>query len=199
MQALADLEAGRGLDLKPESRWIYSGPGWREWMLGLSATAMAVAGLAGLSALDEPQTAAGYYGREAWVRPLHHAAFGLQAAVILLVMAGIARRGRGFIAGLTALSGAILALVWIELVLAAWTSARADYVFQSLPFSPINSGGLAGAIACSTYLILRISDSGLGAWRSLGLKLMLAAAGAAGQWAAWEMVRTAAGLPSPGA
>jgi len=193
---VAEAEEPRGVTLDPSVAWVYRGPGWREWLMGLGATAMGAGTLAAERAMDNLQSAAAYYGENSFVAPLHGASLVWHGLMLLSVLGWMGtRRDQPFLTFLRVGAGLVIVNVWVELVLAAQSAVQADYLMTRLPIEPINSGGLWGAAACGVYLILRLPAGRLGRIWSLGLKLMLAAASVALQFMLWQGLRSVVGLP----
>ncbi len=192
---MAEAEEPRGVTLKPSVAWVYRGPGWREWLMGMGATAMGAGTLAAERAMASPQTAAAYYGANSWVAPLHGASLVWHGLLLLCVLGWMGtRREQPFLTLIRLGAGLVILNVWAELALAAQSAAQADYLMTRLPIEPINSGGLWGAAACGVYLVMRLPAGRLGRIWSLGLKLMLALASVALQFLLWQGLKAAVGL-----
>lgn len=192
---MAEAEEPRGVSLDPSVAWVYRGPGWREWLMGFGATAMGAGTLAAERAIKDPQSAAAYYGENAWVAPIHGASLVFHGLLLLAVLLWMGtRKEQPFLTFIRVGAVLVIGCVWTELVLAAHAASEADYLMTRLPIEPINSGGLWGAAACGVYLVLRVPAGRLGRIWSLGLKLMLALASVALQFLLWQGLRAAAGL-----
>jgi hypothetical protein len=130
-----------------------------------------------------------YYFDSAWISQIHWAALVIDGLMFLLVATWLVRPFRGVPRTLLAVVAVVgIALCWGELFYALRLQQGAVYVLQDLPFRPVNNGGVIGAQAFGTYLILRSPSERLKGWRFWLVSVALSVALWFFQVVLWQIV-----------
>jgi hypothetical protein len=174
--------------VNPLQKIRYRGPGALEWIFSFLATILIGSQLMVFRRAGEPQTSYGYYFQESGVETIHWAAVVVNGLFIATTLYAIVRgRKQGAVTVLWVTAALVgIALAWYELARIVNAPANPLYVFDALPFRPVNNFGLLGAQIYGSYLLLKLPDGDLPKWLSFIVKIGFAACFFALQAVAWD-------------